>query len=141
MTVNTTSGQQREISGTVILAEDGANYVATFQLNTTYPGAAEALPAEVIGKGEGSIDGRTLRGSATTQLVMATVPGVDPGFAYMPRQVTTRIVSTSVAEIAADGSLTIEIENSPGEDEQYSPTRTSLRGSRVSAAGIAGLEP
>ena len=138
VTVNTTSGQQREISGTVTLFENGSSYTAAFQLNTTYPGAAEALPAQVLGTGEGTIDGRTLVGSAQTQLVMATVPGVDPGFAYIPRQVSTRIVSTSITQIADDGSLTIELENSPAEGAQYAPTRTTLRGSRVSAVGVGG---
>jgi hypothetical protein len=120
-TVALETGHKREIAGTVILADEGASYTATFNLTTTYPGAEEALPAEVIGKGEGSIEGRTLRGTAQTQLVMATVPGVDPGFAFVPRMVSTRI------------------ENQPAEgEESYVPTRTTLRGSRISAAGIGG---
>jgi hypothetical protein len=138
VTVAVESGHKRDIAGTIILTEKGEQYTATFQLATTYPGAEEALPAEVIGNGEGTIEGRTLRGSAQTQLVMATVPGVDPGFAYIPRMVSTRLVSSTVATIAADGNLSIEIRNEPAEGEDYSPTRTTLRGSRVSAAGIGG---
>jgi hypothetical protein len=136
VTVTAATGDERAISGSVILAEDGARYTATFNLTTTYPGAEEALPAEVIGKGEGTIDGRTLLGTAQTQLVMATVPGVDPGFAYIPRLVSTRIVSDSVTTIARDGTVHIEIENSPAEGEDYASTRTTLRGRRVSAAGV-----
>jgi hypothetical protein len=138
-TVALETGHKREIAGTVILADEGASYTATFNLTTTYPGAEEALPAEVIGKGEGSIEGRTLRGTAQTQLVMATVPGVDPGFAFVPRMVSTRIISTTTTTIAADGTVTIEIENQPAAgEESYAPTRTTLRGSRISAAGIGG---
>jgi hypothetical protein len=137
-TVATESGHQREIAGTVILADDGETYTATYNLNTTYPGADEALPAEVIGRGEGTISGRSLEGTADTQLVMATVPGVDPGFAYIPRMVSTRLRSTSVATITADGTISIEIENQPASGEDYTPTRTTLRGRRVSAAGIGG---
>ena len=138
VTVTQASGSKREIAGTVILAEDGSRYTATFNLVTTYPGAEEALPAEVIGMGEGEIEGRTLRGSAQTQLVMATVPGIDPSFAFVPRLVSTRLVSKSTATIAGDGSVQIEIENEPAQGEEYARTRTTLRGMRVSAAGIGG---
>jgi hypothetical protein len=138
-TVAIESGHKRQIAGTVILAEHGETYTATFDLATTYPGAEEALPAEVIGKGEGTIEGRTLRGSAQTQLVMATVPGIDPGFAFVPRMVSTRLISKSVATVANDGAVSIEIENEAAPGESYASTRTTLSGIRVSAAGIGGM--
>jgi hypothetical protein len=65
------------------------------------------------------------------------VPGVDPGFAFIPRRVSTRIVSTSVTQIAPDGGVEIELSNAPEQGEDYSPTRTVLTGRRVSAAGVA----
>jgi len=137
VTTETASGHQRKLAGTIILAEEGPRYTATFSLTTTYPGGGQSLPAEVIGKGEGSIEGRTLKGTNHTQLVVATVPGVDPGFAFIPRMVSTRIVSTSVTRLAPDGSVEIELTNAPDEGEDYSPTRTVLNGRRVSAAGVA----
>ena len=137
VTTETASGHQRKLSGTIILAEEGPRYTATFSLATTYPGGDQSLPAEVIGKGEGSIEGRTLKGTNHTQLVVTTVPGVDPGFAFIPRMVSTRIVSTSVTRLAPDGSVEIELANAPEEGEDYSPTRTVLSGRRVSAAGVA----
>ena len=85
VTVVTQTGDKREISGKIILAEDGDAYIATYSLTTLYPMGAENLPAEVIGKGEGVIDGRRLEGTAATQLVIAMVPGVDPAFAFVPR--------------------------------------------------------
>lgn len=141
VTTNQATGEKREIAGTVVLvtSEDGRTYTATFDLDTIYPGAVEALPAAVIGKGEGTIEGRTLRGTSETQLVMATVPGVDPGFAYVPRMVSTRLASTSVANVAPDGSLEVEIRNVAADgEEDYSPTRTTLRGARISAIGVGG---
>ncbi len=69
------------------------------------------------------------------------VPGVDPGFAFVPRTVTTRLVSKSVTTIADDGTLMITIENQPAEGEQYAPSITTLRGRRVSAAGIGVPAP
>jgi hypothetical protein len=138
VTVVRESGHKREIAGTVILAADRGTYTATFNLNTTYPGADQALPAEVIGKGEGTIEGRTLRGRAETQLVMATVPGIDPGFAFVPRMVSARIASNTTATVAVDGTVSIEIENEPAQGSEYAPTRTTLHGSRVSSAGLGG---
>ena len=90
-------------------------------------------------KGEGSIDGRALTGSASMQLVMATVPSVDPAFAFVPRMVSTRIVSDSNATVAADGTVHIEIENKPAPgEESYAPTRTTLSGFRVSSTDVLG---
>jgi len=138
-TVTRSTGEKREIAGTLIVATDeSGKYTATFDFTTTYPGADSAMPAEVIGKGEGEIEGRTLRGVAHTQLVMATVPGVDPGFAYIPRLVSTRIVSNSTATVAVDGTVSITIRSEPEDGEDYAPTRTILRGSRISAAGVGG---
>ncbi len=134
------SGEKRTISGKIILAEQEGEYTATFNLTTMFPVGGEAFPAEVIGKGEGTIQGRELTGTAETQLVITTVPGMDTAFAYIPRTVTTRLVSTSTTTIAADGTVAIQIENQPAEGEDYPPTRTTLRGHRVSTAGIGGRE-
>ncbi len=138
VTVSKDTGQERQIAGTVILALAGNQYTATFQLNTTYPGQDAEVPAEVIGKGEGTVEGRTLTGTAATQLVISTVPGIDPAFAFIPHIVTTRIVSASTATIQDDGMMLIEITNLPAPGVEYSETVTTLRGRRVSAAGIGG---
>lgn len=139
-TIETGTGQKREISGSVVLAEDGANYTATYHLNTVFEGEEGVLPAEVIGQGAGTIEGHTLRGNAETQLVISSVPGVDPAFAFIPRTTTTRLVSTSVTSIAADGSVEITIENAGAAGEAYQPTRTTLRGARTSAPKAASNE-
>ena len=86
----------------------------------------------------GTVKGRKLSGTAETQLVMATVPGIDPGFAYVPRMVSTRITSTSIATVEPDGTVSIEIKSQPVPGAEYAPTRTTLHGSRVSAAGVGG---
>ncbi len=109
VTIALESGHRRDIAGTVILAEDGGSYTAAFQLQTTYPGAEEALPAEVIGTGVGSIEGRTLRGTAQTQLSMATVPGARAGWtgavpAAPPRFGILPIGSATVSPADALGS-------------------------------------
>jgi len=138
-TVTVATGSKREIAGKVVLSENEGAYTATFSLNTTAPGADQAMPAEVIGTGEGTIEGRTLKGTADTQLVMSTVPGIDPGFAYIPHTVSTRIRSASTAVVANDGSITIEIENEAAPGQEYMKTRTSMRGRRISDAAIGAL--
>jgi len=131
-TVDKATGEKRAIKGTVILAVEGSRYTATFHLNTNFPGpGADPVAAEVIGSGEGKVEGRTLTGTAHTQVVVAGMPGVDPNFAFIPRRVSTRLISDSVTTIARDGSVTIQTDSrgEPGED--YAPTRTTLRGERI----------
>jgi hypothetical protein len=136
-TVDKASGERRDISGTVILAVSGDEYTATFHLATTFPGSGtDPIAAEVIGKGEGKVQGRTLTGTAHTQLVVASVPGVDPNFAFIPRQVSTRLISDSVTTIARNGSVVIQTESRGEEGEHYSPTKTILKGQRIAAAPL-----
>ncbi len=130
-------GEGRRISGTVTLREDAGRYTATFKLDTTFPGAEEPVQADVIGSGEGTVDGRTLRGTTKTQLVISTVPGVDTEFAFIPRMVGARIVSTSVTVIEPDGTVVIELENRPEEGDEYVPTKTLLTGHRVADSALA----
>lgn len=131
VTVDKASGNEREIRGTVILDRRGSRYTSTFSLKTTYPSRDGPVQAEVIGTGSGEVQGNTLRGTADIQLVMAAVPGVDPKFAYVPRIVGPTLRSTSVARFEKEGLLVIEIDNEGIEGQQYSPTRTTLRGSRI----------
>jgi hypothetical protein len=136
-TVDKATGEKRGIGGTVILAVEGESYSATFHLTTTFPApGTDPVAAEVIGSGEGKVEGRKLTGTAHTQVVVAGVPGVDPNFAFIPRQVSTRLISDSVTTIARDGSVMIQTDSrgEPGED--YAPTRTTLRGSRIAAAPL-----
>jgi hypothetical protein len=124
-------GDGRRISGTVSLKQNGESYSASFKLDTTFPGLEEPVQADVIGSGQGTISGRTLTGSTQTQLVVATIPGVDTEFAFIPRTVGARIVSTSLTEISPDGQVVIDLQNRPAEGEDYRPTRTRLSGRRV----------
>jgi len=133
-TLERESGNQREISGTIIMAQEGDQYTATFNLTTLFPTPDGALKSDVIGKGEGQVEGRILRGNATTQIVMATVPGIDTQFAFIPRFVGPRIVSTTAARLADDGRLTVEIESQPAEGETYAATRTTVSGMRIAPA-------
>jgi hypothetical protein len=129
VTVEKASGKTRQISGTIILAEEAGKYRSTFDLSTTLPTEGGPTHADVIGEGEGSVDGRTLSGTARTQIVVAGAPNVDPGFAFVPRRVGTRIVSSTKGTLAEDGTISLEIESEPAPGETYAATRTTLKGS------------
>ncbi|MCH6563028.1 MAG: hypothetical protein IH800_11525 [Myxococcales bacterium] len=133
-TVEKESGSQREIAGTVILRQDGDRYISTFNLTTLFPTPDGPLKSDVIGRGEGTIEGRSLRGSAITQIIMAQVPGVDAKFAFIPRFVGPRLVSSTVARLGEDGLLTVEIESEPSEGQTYAATRTTVSGTRIAPA-------
>jgi hypothetical protein len=141
LTVEKESGRQREISGTIILTQKGDRYTATFNLVTMYPTPDGPLKSDVIGKGEGEINGRLLMGTAQTQIVAAAVPRVDPKFAFVPRRVGKRLVSTTSAQLGEDGTLTINIDNEAAEGAEYAATKTRLRGSRVAAAEAENPPP
>ena len=130
------TGDVREISGTLILAQRGDRYTSTFNLRTMFPTPSGLLPAEVIGMGEGDVDGGMLSGDAETQVVMSTVAGIDSAFALMPRRVSDRIRSSTLAEISPDGHLKIEIQSRsmPG-GPSYARTKTTLYGELVSMPG------
>lgn len=130
-TVDTKSGDTRRIEGHIVLTKKNGHYAAAAELETNFPTQGGAMHTDVIGTGEGKPSGKGLAGSASTQLVIQTVPGVDTNFAFIPRQVGPRLVSTWIAHLDDDGSLLIELTNHGAKGEAYSPTKTTLRGKRV----------
>ena len=131
VTVEKASGKTRQISGTIILAEQGGHYTSTFDLDTILPSPDGPMQAQVIGEGEGTVAGSTLVGSAHTQIVVSSAPNVDPGFAFVPRRVGARIVSKTRATLLDDGTISIEIESDAEAGQTYPSTRTTLKGSYV----------
>jgi len=133
---------KRSISGTVILDQEADRYTSTFTMSTMLPTPEGAtLETDVIGKGEGTVQGSKISGEARTQLVVAGVPGVDPDFAFVPRTTSTRIVSTVEGALQPDGTIVLHIQSvgEPGED--YRPTRTTLRGKRVESGAAPQPTP
>ena len=129
VTVEKASGKTRQISGTVILAGEGGKYHSTFDLDTMFATEGGPTHADVIGEAEVNLDGRSISGTSRTQILIAGAPNVDPGFAYVPRTVGTRIVSSTKGSLAEDGTMVLEIESEPAAGETYAATRTTLKGS------------
>jgi len=131
MTTDVTSGDTRRIEGHIVLTKKGDGWAAASELETDFPTHGGPVRTDVIGTGKGVRKGEGLEGEAHTQLVIQTVPGVDTDFAFIPRQVGPRIVSKWKAHLAKDGTLVVELSNTPEKGEQYSPTKTTLKGVRV----------
>ena len=141
LTTDVRSGDTRRIEGHVVLSLKGGVYRAASELSTDFPSPGGAVHADVIGTGEGRRQGEVLAGTSHTQLVMATTPGVDTGFAYIPRQVGPRIVSSWTARLEKDGTLVVELSNKAEKGEQYRETKTVLRGTRVQMPGEIAPPP
>lgn len=122
--------QSREIHGSLILAQDGDTWTATFDLETMYPGPDGEVPAEVVGNGGGKLVGNRLEGTAKTQIVASRVPGLDSHFIMVPPAFGVRIVSEGTGELKPDGTLEFTMENRGAEGEEYVPTRTTVSGVR-----------
>ena len=131
LTTDVVRGDTRRIQGIVVLTEEDGVYSTNSELETKYPSAGGPVDAQVIGTGSGARSGDALSGTTQTQLVMSTVPGVDTGFAWVPRTVGPRLVSTWKAHFRRDGTLLVEIQNQPAEGVEYSPTTTTLYGTRI----------
>lgn len=133
-TVDRATGARRAISGSITVHHSGDTYSATFELHSVLPGAhVPPVEARVVGNGTGKVTGRTLRGKADTQMLTG-LPGSDPRSVSAPSRLSARIRSRSVAEIAPDGSISIEIENEPASGDAYQPTHTVLKGERIRPA-------
>lgn len=131
LTVDERSGDTRVISGHVVLTRKGDGYAAAAELETEFPTHGGAVRTDVIGRGDGTVKGDGLGGTAQTQLVIQTVPGVDTQFAFIPRTVGPRLVSDWTARLERDGTLVVELRNRGEEGEEYAPTKTTLKGKRV----------
>ena len=134
-TVEVETGQGRDIEGIVVIVQEGDAYSANYELETLFPTPEGPTEAQVVGTGQGGIEGGELRGTADTQIIMAQVPGVSADFGFLPRHYGPRITSNSTTRLNDDGSLTIEIESRAAEGEKdYRATRTTVRGTRISPA-------
>jgi hypothetical protein len=135
LTTDLRHGDTRRIEGIVVLTEKEGVYSTSAELETKYPSAGGPVDAQVIGTGSGKRSGDSLSGTTQTQLVMSTVPGVDTGFAWVPRTVGPRLVSTWEARFRQDGTLVVDIRNEAAEGEIYPPTTTTLYGTRIEEPG------
>ena len=129
VTVHATDGRLREISGTLRLHVKGETFSATYELDTTYPGPEQGIPATVAGWGQGMVVGDTMAGTISSSVV-PTEPAPEPTARTLPEQ-ELLVMSSSVMRFTPAGTIQLELQNHPGIGQDYSPTVTVLEGQRV----------
>ncbi len=125
------SGERRAIAGNVIFDQRGADYTATYQLGTRITTDDGPRRASVVGRGSGHITGNVIEGSAETQLIFSSAPGIDVTVPYVPKRfgpIITQLVQGTVDE---SGELELRIEYRPVEGGPPEASSTVLRGRRV----------
>ncbi|HSD30081.1 MAG TPA: hypothetical protein VLL75_22465 [Vicinamibacteria bacterium] len=133
------SGHKRRIQGTVIIARSAAEaeapYTATFDLETEFETPDGPIQADVIGSARAAYEEDGLAGTAETRILMASIPGLDPSFPWIPGRLGPRVVSKFRMEPAPEeDGFRIEIETEAAPGESYEPTRTTLRARREAAS-------
>jgi hypothetical protein len=129
------SGQQRRIEGRVIIARSAEGvaepYTATFDLETEFATPEGPIQADVIGSARAHPEPTGLTGTAETRILMASIPGLDPTFPWIPGRLGPRVLSKFTMTVGdAPDRFEIAIESEPAPGESYEPTRTRLRATR-----------
>ena len=134
VTVDKATNQEREISGTITIVQEGSTFTSHSEFKTLTPGT-DIVPAKVLGTGNGVIEGSKLTGTGENQLQSSSVPGLDVDFGMIPHQkVSQSIRSKWTAEVSGDGTIKLVSDNTAAEGEpDYSPTQTTLEGRRVAS--------
>jgi hypothetical protein len=132
------SGHRRRIAGTVIVAHaapgTAAPYTATFDLETEFATPEGPIQADVIGSASASADSTELAGTAETRILMASIPGLDPTFPWIPGRLGPRVLSKfRMTPSETKGAFEIEIESEAAPGESYEATRTALRAARAAS--------
>jgi len=132
------SGLQRRIAGTLIVAPAppgaSAPYTATFDLETEFATPDGPIQADVIGSARAQAGSAELAGTAETRILMASIPGLDPTFPWIPGRLGPRVLSSfRMAPGEPDGTYRIEIESEAAPGESYEPTRTALLATRTAS--------
>ncbi len=137
--VDEKTGQSQPTHGFVSIRLRDGGWVSGYELETSFEREDGALAAELVGTGAGSLHGNPLHGTASTQLVMATIPGVSPKFALIPRSVGPRVAARTTLWMGDDGSIALEFASS--EDAEHPSPLVFLTGHRVEDPPGTGLIP
>ena len=136
ITVERAAGIKRRLAGVLIVspARDGAGgFALRFNFKTQISTPDGGVQADLIGTGDGRVEGGELRGHTETQVIWAAIPGIDPQFAFIPGRLGPRIRSTfsmRPGDEAEEFRAEVETVAAPG--FEYAATRTTMRLERIS---------
>lgn len=134
VTTEPATDRRRPIQGTLLVtAATGGGYDLRFSFQTkmTTPGGTQR--ADLLGTGEARVEAQALVGDAETQMILASIPGVDPQFAFIPGYLGPRIRSHFRMDPTDESErFQADIETRAAPGYEYLETRTRLELERIS---------
>jgi hypothetical protein len=123
---------EREITGKIVLAEDGEGFSSKFSMSTRIQTEGGVVAADLNGTGEATRTAEGLSGTADTQMTLGAAPGLDPKFGFLPGLFGPRVLSNWTATPIDADNLEIEITTVAAPGEDYQATTTTMHAARTS---------
>jgi hypothetical protein len=124
------TGSRRRVKGTFVVtrAANGDGYEIRFSFKTQMPSPGGPMRADLLGTGDARVVDDKVLGTTETQLLFASIPGVDPQFAFIPGKLGPRIQQTfQMTATDEPGEFKSEIESEAVPGYEYPATRTTMR--------------
>ncbi len=126
------TGERRAIGGTWIIDQQADSYRSTYSLVTRIKNAdGKLVRADVIGRGEGRVQGNRIEGTAESQLILASIGGAYGATPYLPRRLGPVLRQATRGTIDEEGYLRIELDYEPVEGGPQEASHVVLRGQLV----------
>jgi hypothetical protein len=125
------TGEKRAIGGTLILDQRGPEFRTTYQLRTRVRTENGLVRADVIGRGDGRIDGNRIEGTAESQLITATIGGAHGATPYLPRRIGPILKQQANGSVDEHGVIKLELEYTPVPGGPVETSHVILYGERV----------
>jgi hypothetical protein len=110
------TGDRRYVAGSVIIDQQEDRYRSTFHLAGTLDTPQGRRRAEVVGRGEGKVEGRAISGVVETNVVTARLGGTAGVVPFVPKEWGPRTTNTVKGRLNDDGSVTFELRTEAQED-------------------------
>jgi hypothetical protein len=125
------TGEKRAIGGTLILDQRGPEFRTTYQLRTRVRTEEGVVRADVIGRGDGRVDGDRIEGIAESQLITASIGGAHGATPYLPRRIGPILRQHARGSIDEHGVIKLELDYTPVEGGPTETSHVVLYGERV----------
>jgi hypothetical protein len=123
------SGDRRHVAGTVVIDQEDDRFRSTFHLIGTLDTPQGRRRAEVVGRGEGKVEGRVITGTVDSNVVTARLGGAGGVVPFVPKEWGPRTHNTVLGRLNDDGSVTFEL-HTPQQADGTGATHTVIHGVR-----------
>jgi hypothetical protein len=125
------SGERRAIGGTVIFDQRGADFSATYHLQTRVRTEEGLVKADVVGRGSGVVSPQGIQGDVESQLITAAITGAYGTAPYMPRRIGPVLKQKARGSVDEHGVLKFELDYTPVPGGPLDASHVVLYGERV----------